>query len=212
MSRMSPRASCVSKTCPSHALSGAVATGRRAPAPAVVTAPAAMPWARGPSMTSVMLGPTAPLIWLSLSRGIAASAVAVASPVIFPTLLCPTSSTPVVVSNRPFVLSPKMACPTKLPVGPCGATTASSCPTPPSRTGSRRPGKKKMDSISTTYLDEALANFSGYLAIDEVYDGPFCILSVVDNRKYNRLTFRVLDHDPTQDDVLAFLTEFKGQL
>jgi hypothetical protein len=69
-----------------------------------------------------------------------------------------------------------------------------------------------VESISTTYLDEALADFSGYLAIDEVYDGPFCILSVVDNRRYNRLTFRVLDQDPTQDDVLAFLTAFKGQL
>jgi hypothetical protein len=69
-----------------------------------------------------------------------------------------------------------------------------------------------MGSISTTYLDEALANFSGYLAVDEVYDGPFCILSVVDNRKYNRLAFRVLDHDPTQDDVLAFLSDFKAQL
>jgi hypothetical protein len=69
-----------------------------------------------------------------------------------------------------------------------------------------------MESISTTYLDEALADFSGYLAIDEVYDGPFCILSVVDNRRYNRLAFRVLDHDPTQDDVRAFLSEFKGQL
>ena len=69
-----------------------------------------------------------------------------------------------------------------------------------------------MGSISTTYLDEALANFSGYLTIDEVYDGPFCILSIVDNRRYNRLAFRVLDHDPTQDDVHAYLREFKGQL
>jgi len=69
-----------------------------------------------------------------------------------------------------------------------------------------------VESISTTYLDEALADFSGYLAIDEVYDGPFCILSVVDNRRYNRLAFRVLEHDPTQDDVRAFLTEFKAQL
>jgi len=69
-----------------------------------------------------------------------------------------------------------------------------------------------VESLSTTYLDEALADFSGYLAIDEVYDGPFCILSVVDNRRYNRLAFRVLEHDPTQDDVRAFLTEFKGQL
>lgn len=69
-----------------------------------------------------------------------------------------------------------------------------------------------MDSIKTTYLDCALADFSGYLAIDEVYDGPFCILSVVDNRRYNRLAFRVLDKDPTEDDVHDFLSEFKEQL
>ena len=50
------------------------------------------------------------------------------------------------------------------------------------------------------------------MALDEVYDGPFGILSVVDNRRYNRLAFRVLDHDPAQDDVRAFLTELKGQL
>jgi hypothetical protein len=35
---------------------------------------------------------------------------------------------------------------------------------------------------------------------------------VVDNRRYNRLAFRVLDHDPTHDDIRAFLGEFKGQL
>jgi hypothetical protein len=105
-----------------------------------------------------------------------------------------------------------MAWPTKPPAGTCGATIASSSPTPPFRTGSRPPGGKRLASLSTTYLDEALADFSGYLAIDEVYDGPFCILSVVDNRRYNRLTFRVLDHDPTQADVRDFLEEFKGQL
>jgi Transposase len=66
--------------------------------------------------------------------------------------------------------------------------------------------------LSGAYLDIALADFSGYLAIDEVYDGPCCILAVVDNRRYNRLAFRVLDHDPTQDDVRAFLREFKGEL
>ena len=66
--------------------------------------------------------------------------------------------------------------------------------------------------MSNAYLDKALADFSGYLAIDEVYDGPFCIFSIVDNRKYNRLAFRVLDHDPTQDDIRDFLEKFKGQL
>jgi hypothetical protein len=34
----------------------------------------------------------------------------------------------------------------------------------------------------------------------------------VDNRRYNRLAFRVLDHKPTRKDVRAFLTEFQGQL
>jgi hypothetical protein len=66
--------------------------------------------------------------------------------------------------------------------------------------------------MQTEYLDEALANFSGYLAIDEVYDGPFCILSVVDNRQYNRLAFRVLDHNPTHDDIRSFLGDFKASL
>jgi hypothetical protein len=57
-----------------------------------------------------------------------------------------------------------------------------------------------------------LANFSGYLAVDEVYDGPFCILSAVDNRRYNRLACCVLDHDPTHADVRAYLTDLKAQL
>jgi hypothetical protein len=69
-----------------------------------------------------------------------------------------------------------------------------------------------VETLSSTYLDEALADLSGYLAIDEVYDGPFCILSVVDNRRFNRLAFCVLDHKPTRKEVLAFLKEFKGQL
>ena len=35
---------------------------------------------------------------------------------------------------------------------------------------------------------------------------------MVDNRRYNRLAFRVLDHDPTEADVRDFLKAFKGQL
>src|SRR5437867_3136266 len=77
--------------------------------------------------------------------------------------------------------APSKACPTAPPPGTWGATTVSSSPRPLSRPGSRPPGKKKVDALSRTYLEEALADFSGYLAIDEVYDGPFGILSVVDN-------------------------------
>jgi phage tail protein X len=55
------------------------------------------------------------------------------------------------------------------------------------------------------FLDWALTDFSGYVAADELYDGPFCILSAVDNRCYKRLLYDVLDHDPTHDDIRAFL-------
>lgn len=61
-------------------------------------------------------------------------------------------------------------------------------------------------------MDRALADCSGYLALDEVYDGPFCVRSAVDNRRHNRLCFRVLDHDPTHKDIRAWLRELKGHL
>ena len=57
-----------------------------------------------------------------------------------------------------------------------------------------------------------MANFSGYVAADEVYDGPFCILSAVDNRRYKRILYDVLDHDPTHDDIRAFLGRLKMAL
>jgi len=62
------------------------------------------------------------------------------------------------------------------------------------------------------YVDWALADFSGYLAADELYDGPFCILSIVDNHTFKRLWYQVLDHDPTQDDIRAFFQAFQAQL
>jgi hypothetical protein len=62
------------------------------------------------------------------------------------------------------------------------------------------------------YLDQALAAFSGYLAADEVYDGPFCILAIVDNHTFQRLAYRVLDHDPNQQDIREFFSQFKAHL
>jgi phage tail protein X len=66
--------------------------------------------------------------------------------------------------------------------------------------------------MDTDFLDWALADFSGYVAADEVYDGPFCILSAVDNRCYKRLLYEVLDHDPTHADIRAFLERLKTAL
>src|SRR5206468_2192101 len=105
-----------------------------------------------------------------------------------------------------------MACPTAQRVGTCGATIASLCPLRPFRTGSRLGGKKAQARMDTDFLDWALADFSGYVAADELYDGPFCILSAVDNRRYKRILYDVLDHDPTHDDIRAFLGRLKMAL
>jgi hypothetical protein len=64
----------------------------------------------------------------------------------------------------------------------------------------------------TTYLDWGLADFSGYIAADELYDGPFCVLSIVDNRTFKRLLFQVLDHDPDHGDIVAFFHRFRMAL
>jgi hypothetical protein len=61
----------------------------------------------------------------------------------------------------------------------------------------------------TGYLDWALSDFSGYIAADELYDGPFCVLSIVDNGTFKRLLYQVLDHDPDHDDIRAFLRRFR---
>jgi hypothetical protein len=62
------------------------------------------------------------------------------------------------------------------------------------------------------FLDWALEAFSGYVAVDELYEGPYCVLSAVDNRQYKRILYAVLDHDPTHDDIKAFLERLKAAL
>ncbi len=57
-----------------------------------------------------------------------------------------------------------------------------------------------------------MSDFSGFLAADELYDGPFCILSIVDNRTFKRLAYQVLNHDPTQRDIEAFFGRFRTAL
>jgi len=61
-------------------------------------------------------------------------------------------------------------------------------------------------------LDAALADFSGYIAADELYDGPYCVLSIVDNHRFQRLIYEVLDHNPTEQDISRFFQRFKAEL
>src|SRR5947209_5144884 len=110
---------------------------------------------------------------------------------------CPTWPRPRPATPRGSWLWPfgwwwRTAYPIRPPVGTSGATIGSSSPSPPSRTGWRPGGKKAADCIPADYLDWALDGFSGYLAADELYDGPFCVLSIVDNRAFKRLCYEVL--------------------
>ena len=59
--------------------------------------------------------------------------------------------------------------------------------------------------MGTAFLDWALTDFSGYGAVDAWYDGPFCVRSVVDNRRYQRMLYEVLDPHPRHDDLRALL-------
>ena len=47
------------------------------------------------------------------------------------------------------------------------------------------------------------------MAVDELYDGPFGMLSAVDNRCDKRILSDVLDHDPTHDDILLWICGVK---
>ena len=57
-----------------------------------------------------------------------------------------------------------------------------------------------------------MANFSGYIAADELYDGPYCVLSIVDNHHFQRLIYEVLDHNPTEQDITRFFQRFRAAL
>ena len=45
-----------------------------------------------------------------------------------------------------------------------------------------------------------------------MYDGPFCVLSVVDNHNFRRLMYEVLDHNPAHADMRRFLGRLRKEL
>lgn len=50
------------------------------------------------------------------------------------------------------------------------------------------------------------------MAADELYDGPFCVLSAVDSRRQRRLAYEVLDHSPTHEDIRRFFRRIDAML
>jgi hypothetical protein len=76
----------------------------------------------------------------------------------------------------------------------------------------RPPGKKTLARLETDSLARGLGDFSGSITRDERYGSPFCVLSLVDHRIFTRLTYRVLEKGPTQDDIRAFLPDFQAHL
>jgi len=76
---------------------------------------------------------------------------------------------------------------------------------------------KSESSIQGKYLDNVLANFSGYIAADELYDGVFCVLFIVDNHKFKRLyiveeVYRLFDRRCRTDTVLEKATQLRGRV
>lgn len=102
-----------------------------------------------------------------------------------------------------------MVCRTVRHHGTYGETIECLCLGRQFKTGSKQRGKKAEATIKNQYIDQTLSDFSGYIAADELYDGPFCVLFIVDNHKFKRLCYEVLDHNPTNEDITQFFRGFK---
>jgi hypothetical protein len=198
----------VLRTCPSRKSRHAVATSRVAPVRNAGTVAIANGLSNGHYTMWVIWSVDALGTFVSLTRNTIAANARAISTRIRPTWHCPRVTTRIASSRWQYGWLWRTVCLTAPPVGIFGETTACSCLSPPSRTGSR-PGEKKAEQhVIGEYLDGVLADFSGYIAADELYDGPFCVLSIVDNHTFRRICYEVLDHDPTHADMERFFRTF----
>ena len=124
----------------------------------------------------------------------------------------PKAIIPIAWSPWPYGLLLKTGYPTGRHRGIYGAIIGSLFHGRQFKTGLKPWGKKAESTIETRYIDKALGDFSGYIAADELYDGPFCVLFIVDNHKFRRLYYEVLDYNPTNEDMTRFFRRFKQML
>jgi hypothetical protein len=125
---------------------------------------------------------------------------------------CPKAIIRIVWFPWRFGWSLKTACPIVRPHGIYGETIGFLFRGQPSRTGLRQREKKAEVTVKTDCIDRALAGFSDYITADELYDGPFCVLFIVDNHQFKRLYYEVLDHNPAHEDMVRFFRCFKRLL
>ena len=206
------KASNALKTCPRPRWFGEAGTTGTAPVPNAAGGPIGFARRVGSCMTWAIPVPAVPATSTWSIRNIAAPA---ATPTLTPawtTWPCRRAITPIGWWRRRYDWWWRTACRIASPLGTCGGIIGCSSRGPRSRTGWRPGGKKSETYVHTEYLDETLASFSGYIAADELYDGPFCVLSIVDNHRFCRLTYEVLDHNPTQEDMDQFFRRFRTEL
>jgi hypothetical protein len=149
---------------------------------------------------------------LLLIRSTAVPSATITSMQTWTTWHCPKAIIPIGWFQWLYGWLLKMVCHTDLHHGIYGGTIVSLFRGLRFRTGLRLRGKKAEITVKTDYIDKALSEFSGYIAADELYDGPFCVLFIVDNHKFNRLYYEILDHNPTNEDMIAFFRRFKRML
>lgn len=152
------------------------------------------------------------VILFSHTPSIAASDATITSTRIWTIWRCPKAIIRIEWSQWRSGSSWKTACHIDRHHGIYGVIIGYLFPGPRFRTGSKQRGKKAESIIQTQYIDEALCDFSGYIAADELYDGPFCVLFIVDNHKFRRLYYEVLDYNPTNEDITRFFRRFKQML
>ena len=202
----------VLKIYPNQKSNGIRVPTRSAHVPIAVIRPIETRFPPGNCMISETWPPTDLLIWRSPTRNtVAPSARNTLMPI---SLIWRTSvaTIPAELSIWRYAWSWKTACPIDRHPGIYGETIGFSSLGLLFRTGWRQREKKAEQRIATDYLDGVLADFSGYIAADELYDGPFCVLSIVDNRNFKRLIYEVLDHDPTHEDMNRFFSRFGQEL
>jgi hypothetical protein len=122
---------------------------------------------------------------------------------------CPKAIIRTELLRRQCGLSLKMACRIEPHRGIYGETIGYLFRGLRFKIGLKQRGKKSEAAIASEYIDKALADFSGYIAADEIYDGPFCVLFIVDNHTFKRLYYEVLDHNPSNKDITRFFRRFK---